>query len=130
MLFDAKPRVLIVDDDPGLASVIELMLDRAGCVTEVAQTSQAAMDSLQVRLPDAVLLDLMLPDIDGLDLLRQLRAQRATETLPVIVLTARSDEESRRACEAAGASGFLVKPVSRRELVASVRWAAGSPLQR
>ncbi len=130
MLFEAKPRILIVDDDPGLASVIQLMLDRAGCVTEVARTSQLALERLQAHLPDAVLLDLMLPDIDGLELLRQLRAQRATETLPVIVLTARGDEDSRRACEAAGASGFLVKPVSRSELVESLRWAAGSPLER
>lgn len=123
MSADARPRVLIVDDDEGLASVIQLMLDRAGYATQVEASGLDALQWLAGNEAAAVVLDLMMPDIDGFQFLQQLRAAEVTRDLPVIVLTARTDDKTRRDCAAAGATAFLTKPVGRSVLVDQVRAA-------
>ena len=123
MSADSRPCVLIVDDDADLANVMRLMLGRAGFEAHAVYSGASALDWLAARTPDAVLLDLMLPDINGFAILRRLRTSEAASPLPVIVLTARADHQTRVESQAAGASAFLTKPVKSDELVAHVRQA-------
>ena len=116
MSVEGRPSVLIVDDDDGLAAVLALMLDRSGYAVRIATSGRAGLDQVSRERPDAVILDLM-PDLDGLGLLRELRQQASTSDLPVIVLTARLDGRARAESQAAGANACLTKPVGRAQLV-------------
>jgi two-component system phosphate regulon response regulator PhoB len=126
-LADARPRVLIVEDDPALATVIQLMLAQAGFQGEVVTGGQLALDRLDEQsgqaLAAAVLLDLALPDMDGLAVLQRLRASPRTRELPVIVLTARPDARARRDSLGAGATAHLTKPVRPALLAETLRLA-------
>jgi CheY-like chemotaxis protein len=119
----ARPCVLIVDDDPALATVLELMLAQAGYQGEVIAGGRQALARLAGTLPAAVLLDLALPDLDGLTVLRRLRAEPRTRELPVIVLTARPDTRARRDSLSAGATAHLTKPVRPALLAETLRLA-------
>jgi DNA-binding response OmpR family regulator len=118
-----KPLVLIVDDDTDLADVMRLTLGRAGFEVHAEYSGQAALAWLAHSTADVVLLDLMMTDMNGFALLRQLRAGEATNPLPVIIVTARADHASRAETAAAGASAFLTKPVQAKVLVEHVRQA-------
>lgn len=111
-------RILVIEDDPDVVHVVEAFLAREGF--EVT-TARDGVDGLEVALasdPDLIVLDWMLPRLDGPTLLRRLRAERST---PVIMLTARSEEEDRIAGLEVGADDYVAKPFSPRELVARVR---------
>ncbi|MEV6951067.1 response regulator transcription factor [Streptomyces sp. NPDC051183] len=110
-------RILVVDDDPTVAEVVTGYLRRAGHVVEQAADGPAALDSARKQWPDLVVLDLMLPGIDGLEVCRRLRA---TAPVPVIMLTARGDEDDRIAGLELGADDYVTKPFSPRELVLRV----------
>ncbi|WP_405984241.1 response regulator transcription factor [Streptomyces sp. NBC_00872] len=110
-------RVLVVDDDPTVAEVVSGYLERAGFAVEHAADGWAALDSVARRRPDLVVLDLMLPGPDGLEVCRRLRA---TGPVPVVMLTARGDEEDRIAGLELGADDYVTKPFSPRELVLRV----------
>ena len=125
MSSEPRTRVLVVDDDEGLATVVRLMLDRAGLDAGVAYSGQEALDWIETHGADIVLLDMMMPDMNGFAFLRLLRENAATRDLPVIVLTALADEHSRRECAAAGANDYLTKPVSRSVLIEHVRALVG-----
>ena len=125
MSSESKPCILIVDDDEGLAAIIQLMLDRAGYDAHTVFSGQTALEWLTRRKPDAVILDLMMPDMSGFTLLRQWRSSEATRSLPVIVLTARVDVRTRRDSRTAGANAFLTKPVHQNVLIEHVREAIG-----
>ena len=120
---EARPHVYLIDDDPGLATVIQLMLDQAGYTTEIIASGLQALGRVGEQLPDAILLDLGLADVDGLTVLRELRSQPRTRELPVIVLTARPDARCRRDCLDAGATAHLLKPVRPALLVETLRLA-------
>ncbi|MFD0375461.1 response regulator transcription factor [Streptomyces sp. NPDC127112] len=107
-------RVLVVDDDPTVAEVVTGYLRRAGHSVHHAADGPAALDSAARHEPDLVVLDLMLPGIDGLEVCRRLRAERP---VPVIMLTARGDEDDRIAGLELGADDYVTKPFSPRELV-------------
>ncbi len=110
--------VLVVDDEPTIAEVVSRYLERAGYDTRVAADGLAAIDAAIARRPDLVVLDLMLPGIDGLEVMRRLREQdRAT---PVILLTAKGEESDRVIGLRLGADDYVVKPFSPAELVARV----------
>jgi two-component system response regulator ResD len=110
--------VLVVDDEPTIAEVVSRYLERAGYETRVAADGLAAIDAATARRPDLVVLDLMLPGIDGLEVMRRLREQdRAT---PVILLTAKGEESDRVIGLRLGADDYVVKPFSPAELVARV----------
>lgn len=111
-------RILVVDDEPMVREVVTGYLEREGFEVEVAADGRAALDALRRRPPDLVILDLMLPAVGGLDILRGLRQ---VSRLPVIVLTARTDEGDRVLGLELGADDYVVKPFSPRELVARVR---------
>jgi DNA-binding response OmpR family regulator len=111
-------RVLIVEDEASIADVVEFALKRSGFATSVATTLVAARSQLQLEAPDLVVLDLGLPDGDGLDLCRELSVR---SRVPVVVLTCRDEELDRVLGLESGADDYVVKPFSPRELVARVR---------
>ncbi|OMI36816.1 response regulator transcription factor [Streptomyces sparsogenes] len=110
-------RVLVVDDDPTVSEVVAGYLDRAGFAVDVAADGPTAVARASARPPDLVVLDLMLPGMDGLEVCRRLRA---AGPLPVIMLTARGDEEDRVLGLEIGADDYVTKPFSPRELVLRV----------
>ncbi|MEU2881013.1 response regulator transcription factor [Streptomyces sp. NPDC007070] len=110
-------RVLVVDDDPTVSEVVSGYLDRAGFAVDVAADGPAAVARAAARPPDLVVLDLMLPGMDGLEVCRLLRERGP---LPVIMLTARGDEEDRILGLEVGADDYVTKPFSPRELVLRV----------
>ena len=115
----ANARVLVVDDDTTVAEVVATYLSRAGFPVERAADGTAALAAAGTRPPDLVVLDLTLPDIDGLEVCRRLRAHRPD--LPVIILTARGDEDDRVLGLQTGADDYVTKPFSPRELVLRVQ---------
>ncbi|QPP05118.1 response regulator transcription factor [Streptomyces bathyalis] len=123
----AARRVLVVDDDPTVTEVVAGYLDRSGFVVDRAADGLDALSRAQAAPPDLVVLDLMLPGLDGLQVCRQLRRQGP---VPVVMLTARGDEEDRILGLEVGADDYVTKPFSPRELVLrveSVLRRAGSP---
>ncbi len=114
-------RILVVEDDPDIAELVARYLGKAGFTTEVQPSGRAALDDIGREPPDLVVLDLMLPHMDGLDVCRTLRANQATAGIPIIMLTARAEEADRIAGLEIGADDYLAKPFSPNELVARVR---------
>lgn len=112
-------RVLVVDDDPTVADVVLAYLRSSGIDAAHAADGLAALESARRVPPDLVVLDLMLPGLDGLEVCRRLRAERPD--LPVVMLTARGEEEDRIAGLEVGADDYVVKPFSPRELVLRIQ---------
>ncbi len=113
--------VLIIDDESDLASLVEFNLQKAGFQTAIALTGARALELASQRVPDAVLLDLMLPDISGKEVCRRLRADPRTKSVPVVMLTARGEEMDRVEGFEAGADDYVTKPFSPRELVLRIK---------
>jgi DNA-binding response OmpR family regulator len=113
-----RSAILIVEDEPSIAEVVGIYLRRAGYQVTILQDGQSALDYLSQRLPDLVILDVMLPKIDGLRLTGWLRDQ---SDVPIILLTARREEADRIAGLELGADDYVVKPFSPQELVSRVR---------
>ncbi len=114
-------RLLLIDDDARLTSMVGDYLGQAGFEIETASTLEAGRRSLSARPFDALLLDLMLPDGDGLDLCRELRADARTRQLPLLMLTARGEPLDRIVGLELGADDYLPKPFEPRELLARVK---------
>jgi DNA-binding response OmpR family regulator len=114
-------RILIVEDDPDIADLVAHYLDKAGFVTERLASGREALAAIAAKPPDLVILDLMLPQVDGLEVCRTVRSDRKTAGLPIIMLTARGDESERIVGLELGADDYLAKPFSPNELVARVR---------
>jgi len=117
----SPPLVLIVDDERDLVRLLEFNLQEAGFETVSAYTGEEALQKVRQRVPDLVVLDLMLPDISGNEVCRQLRAFPRTRHVPVLMLTARTDEVDRVVGFEVGADDFVTKPFSVRELVLRIR---------
>lgn len=113
-----EKRILVVEDEPSIAEVVSLYLKRAGYQTQNASDGKQAMAILERQIPDLVVLDLMLPEIDGLSLTRWLRDR---SDVPIIMLTARREEIDRIAGLEMGADDYVVKPFSPQELVSRIR---------
>ncbi len=114
-------RVLIVDDDPGVRKVLDRILSGAGYAVQEAGDAFQALDLMDAQPPDAALLDLKMPGMDGFALMENLR-QRGLE-IPVVVLTGHGDEFTSQQCLEAGASAYLTKPPDRAELLLAVQGA-------
>ncbi len=114
----ARARVLVVEDEPAIADVVSRYLERAGYETAIAPTGRDALGRAERKHPDVVVLDLMLPDIDGLEVMRRLR--RDNRRGAIILLTARGEESDRIVGLRLGADDYVVKPFSPAELVARV----------
>ena len=116
-----EQRVLVVEDETAIRDMIAFALKRAGLVPMLAEDARAAQLLIAERLPDLILLDWMLPGISGLELARRLRREDLTREIPIIMLTARGEEDDRVLGLDAGVDDYIVKPFSSRELVARIR---------
>jgi DNA-binding response OmpR family regulator len=112
------PEIWIVEDEPSIAEVVELYLRRAGFQVQALSDGSAVLNLLEQRLPDLLVLDVMLPGVDGFSILRWLRDR---SDVPVIFITARREEVDRIAGLELGADDYVVKPFSPQELVSRVR---------
>jgi two-component system, OmpR family, phosphate regulon response regulator PhoB len=117
----ADTRILVVEDEQPIRDLIAFGLRRAGCDVTLAEHSQAALASIGDRRPDIVLVDWMLPDMSGLELIRVLRRDANTRDIPVVMLTARGEEADKVAGLESGADDYVTKPFSARELVARIQ---------
>ncbi|HZZ85329.1 MAG TPA: response regulator [Anaeromyxobacteraceae bacterium] len=128
------PSVLIVDDESDLVSLLDFNLRQAGFETLLAQSGEEALAQLKRRVPDLILLDLMLPDLSGIEICRRVKSDARTRSVPVVMLTARSDEVDRVVGFELGADDYVTKPFSVRELAlrlkAVLRRAAAQPAEQ
>jgi DNA-binding response OmpR family regulator len=114
-------RILVVEDDPDIAQLITRYLERAGFAVACLASGRDALAALNERPADLVVLDLMLPQVSGLEICRAARANEKTAGVPIIMLTARAEEAERIAGLEVGADDYIAKPFSPDELVARVR---------
>jgi DNA-binding response OmpR family regulator len=113
--------VLVVEDDADIAQLLVHYLEKAGFSTEVLSSGREALAAVAARPPDLLILDLMLPQVDGLEVCRITRSNPATASVPIIMLTARGEESDRIVGLELGADDYIAKPFSPNELVARVR---------
>ncbi|MEO1688812.1 MAG: response regulator [Pseudomonadota bacterium] len=114
-------RVLIAEDEPHIVESLRFILSREGYAVADAADGEAAWSSLSQARPDLLILDVMLPRLNGFDVLRRLRAEPEGRALPVIMLTAKGQAQDRRTAQDAGADVFITKPFSNRDVVEHVR---------
>jgi DNA-binding response OmpR family regulator len=114
-------RVLIVEDEPDIRDLLGFHLEREGYQVTKARTGAEALRLVRSAPPDLLLLDLMLPEIDGLEVCRRLRRDPGTASLPIVMLTAKGEEVDRILGLELGADDYIVKPFSPKEVVARVR---------
>jgi phosphate regulon transcriptional regulator PhoB len=115
------PTVLIVDDERDIVELVRYHAEKQGWRCVVAGDGPAALRLVRAERPDVVVLDVMLPGLDGLEVCRELRRDPATARVPIVMLTARADETDRVVGLEIGADDYVVKPFSPRELVARIR---------
>jgi phosphate regulon transcriptional regulator PhoB len=113
--------VLVVEDEPDIRRLVVLHLERDGFRCRTATSGPDALREVKTAVPDLVVLDLMLPELDGLEVCRRLRRDSSTSSVPIIMLTAKSDEVDRVVGLEVGADDYVGKPFSPKELVARVR---------
>lgn len=116
-----RARVLIVDDEPNIVLSLEFLLQREGYEVAVARDGAQALATAAAAPPDLVILDLMLPDVDGFEICRMLRESRPAGELAIVLLTARGRDAERQRGIEEGADAYVTKPFSTRELIALVR---------
>ncbi len=117
----APKHVLIAEDEPHIVESLSFILSREGFDVTSAADGEAAFQSLSENCPDLMILDVMLPKMNGFDVLRQVRAHPRLHALPVIMLTAKGQAQDRRTAESIGADAFITKPFSNKDVVESVR---------
>ena len=123
----AKARILIVEDEPNIVESLSFILGRAGFEVDTISDGAEALERLRRQSFSALVLDIMLPGMNGLDVLKAIRSDNALSSLPVMVLTAKGQASDRRAAEANGADAFVTKPFSNAEVVDHVtRLASGA----
>ncbi|MCW2925309.1 MAG: response regulator with CheY-like receiver domain and winged-helix DNA-binding domain [Thermoleophilia bacterium] len=115
------PQIVVIEDEDAIRDVVAYNLEREGYLVATAKDGRAGLQLVRDTSPDLVLLDLMLPELDGVDLCRELRADPATTAIPVIMLTARGEEADVVLGLGVGADDYVTKPFSPRELVARVQ---------
>lgn len=114
-------RILVVDDEIGALTLIGIMLDRGGFEVLKARDANQALAMLDKDTPDLIILDVMMPGMDGIELCRRIRELPATAATPILILSARGDAESVMRGMDAGATDYLPKPILHHDLVAKVR---------
>ncbi|MFN3918686.1 MAG: phosphate regulon transcriptional regulator PhoB [Methylohalobius sp.] len=116
----AKIDILVVEDEAAIRDMLQLVLEQAGFKVRPAMNVQAALQEIEQHLPDLILLDWMLPGISGVDWAKRLRRDAAYSDIPIILLTARSEEEDKVLGLDSGADDYITKPFSPRELIARI----------
>lgn len=121
MIPTTKPRILVIDDDPDLQKLVSSLFDHAGLDYIPALTAAEGAEVLRQKpLPDLVLLDLMLPDVSGLEMLRQIRSKDVFDSIPIIILSALADPNTIRKGLDLGADRYLTKPYLANNLTSTV----------
>jgi DNA-binding response OmpR family regulator len=115
-----KKVILVVDDESFIVEMITMYLQISGYEVRGAYTGQDGLTLVQLEKPDALLLDLMLPDIEGFEVCERVRAMPDVAHMPILIISARVDPESKARAEKAGANGYLTKPVKMAELGAEL----------
>lgn len=113
-------KVLIVDDEPYMLRIVEISLRKGGYHLVMGNNGREAVELARRERPDAIVMDVLMPEMDGLEALRELRRDPATAGIPVIMLTARGQILTRQEAESSGASLFLTKPFSPTQLLTEV----------
>ncbi len=116
-----KPTILVADDEPSILLSLQVLLQKAGFVVRVARDGEEAIFALEESTPSLILLDAMMPKRDGFDVCQTIRANPAYKDLPIIMLTAKSRDVEREKGMALGATDYITKPFSTRDLVSTVR---------
>lgn len=116
----SRKKILIVDDDPHSRKLEEALLRACGYAVRSVESGQAALRALAADLPDLILLDVMMPGLDGFEVVRQLKANPLTQQIPIIMVTALDDDGARARLAAAGVSEMINKPLDRWILQARI----------
>jgi DNA-binding response OmpR family regulator len=119
-------RVLVVDDHPPMVGLIQDALTREGFVVRTAHDGAACLRSVAAERPDLIILDVIMPGMDGFEVLRRLREQHETQDIPVIILTVRKDQGDLLTGYMAGANLYMNKPCEIRDLIAAVKRLLGT----
>lgn len=114
-------RIMVVDDEVGALTLIGIMLERGGFEVIKARDAYTALDLLKTETPDLIILDVMMPGMDGIELCRQIRATPKLHDIPVLILSARGDPEATREGLDAGADDYLSKPILHHDLITKIR---------
>jgi two-component system alkaline phosphatase synthesis response regulator PhoP len=117
------PTVLVVDDEVGALTLVSIMLEKGGLDVLKAQNAHTALNILKTEQPDLIILDIMMPEMDGIELCQVIRSNAMIEEIPIIMLSARSDPKSVKSGLAAGANDYIQKPVLHHDLLAKVQRA-------
>jgi two-component system NtrC family sensor kinase len=129
MVTEQRKTILIVDDESIMVSVLQRHISNAGFDYDVATNGQEALDKINAQLPDLVLLDLMMPGLNGFETCRRIRANEKTKKLPVIIVTALHSQSDSSDAATCGANEFLTKPVEGTLLAKRLRHYLGSPFK-
>jgi two-component system phosphate regulon response regulator PhoB len=125
MLWVVKPKILVVDDEPEAVELLEFNLKQAGYVVSTAGDGADALKRARSQTPDMIVLDVMLPEMDGFEICKSLRLDSATAKIPIIMLTAKAAEIDRVLGLELGADDYLTKPFSPRELLLRIKKILG-----
>ena len=117
--------ILIAEDEPSILESLDFILRRAGWTISAVTDGDAALEAVRRLRPRMLVLDVMLPKRSGFEVLKQIRADLAMHALPVLILTAKGQQQDRRIAEDLGADGFVTKPYSNAEVVGAVRQLLG-----
>ena len=120
-------RVMIVEDEPNIVESLSFVFSREGWQVAAALDGETAIERLMSEPPDVLVLDIMLPPLNGFEVLKRLRSEPSLKHLPVLVLTAKGQEKDRHTAMRLGADAFVTKPFSNRDIVQQVRELAGVP---
>jgi DNA-binding response OmpR family regulator len=123
-----KRHILVVDDEIGALTLIGIMLERGGFGVSKARDAKAALELLDNITPDLIILDVMMPGMNGIDLCRLMREREATRRTPVLILSARGDSDSVIQGIEAGANDYLPKPILHHDLVSKVKLMLGQSI--
>jgi DNA-binding response OmpR family regulator len=116
-----KPRVVIADDDPDIRRLVQITVTNAGCDVTVAADGEEAVTLIRTLTPDLVILDVLMPRMDGWEVAKELKSDPATAPIPIMFLTSRGQEHDVLEGFNSGAADYMVKPFSPRELQVRVR---------
>ena len=117
-------RVLLAEDEPHIVESLTFLLERAGYQVDVETDGRAALESVINNLPNVLVLDVMLPELDGYEVLRRIRANDRTKSLPTLMLTAKGQREDRETAMDIGADMFITKPFANAEIVDAIKQLA------
>jgi DNA-binding response OmpR family regulator len=114
-------RVLVAEDEPNIVESLSFILIRSGCNVTSVSDGEAALTSILAEKPNVVILDVMLPKMNGFEVLKAVRSDASVKDIPIIILTAKGQSQDRRMAEEIGANAFITKPFSNQHIIETVQ---------